>query len=468
VGALLLVCGALPARADTPADALARSVLLEQAGELPAARRVARQAVTLGGGYDAQVRVGWLSLQLADRDGARAAYRAALALRPEGEEALLGETLVLALDEDWDGLARAARALVGAHPYQPWGWIRLGLAALQRGELDRAGEAYATALELRADLVEARLGLGFVARARGDLPTARRHCEGAAAHLPADDARVAACLAEPARGVTVVPSAWGMVAGYSDYYTRDLVWAAAAETEVLWDEPGPALRIGLAVARTRLRFDGDDFTQVLPGAGFAWRAADWSLAAGYLFAWQSGAGASTEHVAALGALGWLGDWGLGLDAAATLVPGEDPLLQLDAHAGWGRPGAAFQVRLTPGVQWAPGGDAGTGRGRQAGSGSAGTLRVSGELALVWRPLPWLSLEAGGWYGRRSRHVEAGGRWTWNADDVFQGGARLGAVFQVAPPVALVLRLRDDFGIEQAGRAYDFQLLTAQLGVVLSF
>jgi len=470
LGVLLALAAPTPALADTPAEALARATILEQAGELPAALRAARQAVALGGGYDAHVRAGWLAVRTADLPGALASYRAARAEVPVGEAALLGETLVLALREDWDALTPAARALVVAHPMQPWGWVRLGLAALQHGQLSRAREAYGTALQLRPDLVEARLGLGFVARAEGDLDAARPHCEWAAQQLPADDARVAACLAPPPSGATVVPSAWGMLAAYTDYYTRVLVWSGAAETEVLWDA-GAALRVGLAVTRTRLRFEGDDFTQVLPGAGFSWRWADGAVGASYLFVWQSGAGAETQHVAALGGLGWLSDWGLGLDVAASVVPPDETTLQLDAHVAWGRPGAVVQIRFTPSVQWSPvepdGSTREAGRGRRSGGTAAGPPRVSAELGLVWRPLPWLALEAGGWYGRRSRYVEAGGRWTWNADDVFEGGARLGAVFRVTQPVALVLRLRDDVGIEQSGRVYGFQLLTAQLGVILT-
>lgn len=52
--------------------------------------------------------------------------------------------------------------------------LRRGYAFVAEGDLERAEVAFAHALEFDPDLVEARSGLGVVARSRGDLPEALR------------------------------------------------------------------------------------------------------------------------------------------------------------------------------------------------------------------------------------------------------------------------------------------------------
>ena len=438
---------------DSAAAALARASLLEQAGELVAARRAAQKAVAMGGGYAADVHAGWLSYRLGELDVALGHYQAARTAVPDGEEALLGETLVLALREDWPALREAAKALVGHHPTQSWGWVRLGLAALQQGEPEVARAAYRKALDVAPDLAEAYLGLGFVARSEGDGDAARALCRKAAPSLAEDDPRLAACLAPMRSTLTVTPSAWALVAGYTDYYTRNFVWSVAAETELRWAN-GFGGFVGVAVSRTRMRFETSDFTQVMPGAGVSYAWEDGLVGVGYLLAWQDGTDARTEHLAALEGRWWHGRWGVGADVAALVAPSEEVLLQGGVPLSWGRPDDVVGLTLTPTIQYWP----------QGADDLEGTFYVSGALAVAWRPMPWLSLEAGGWYGRRRSYAEPGGRFVWNSDDVLQGGARLDAAFHVAAPVWVTLRLRDDFGIEQGGRAYDFQLLTGQVGL----
>jgi tetratricopeptide (TPR) repeat protein len=53
--------------------------------------------------------------------------------------------------------------------------LRRGYAYVAGGDLERAEVAFSHALEFDPDLVEARNGLGVVARSRGDLETALRH-----------------------------------------------------------------------------------------------------------------------------------------------------------------------------------------------------------------------------------------------------------------------------------------------------
>ena len=446
--------------AESAAELLVRAAFLERAGEPDAALRVAQRAVRAGGGHDAAVHAGWLSYRVGDTEGALAFYEQARQVRPDSASAGLGVTLVLATLERWDDLATVAESLVAQHPKQLWGWVRLGLAQLQRGYLDEADTAYGRALHVQPEHAEALLGLGFVARARGDEQTAREHCERAASALSPGDRRVVACLAPlPERGpsLTITPSVWGMFAGYTNVYVRDTVWSVAAETELQWAS-GPGMRLGLAYSQTELPLTDETFQQVMPGAGVWYVAPTWRIELGYQLLWKEPTDERTEHAAELSAGGLLGA-GFGLGASVGTVAASDrAVLQATPALTWSDAGGIVTLALRATVSWWANGD----------DDLQGTLHASGELGLTVVPLSWLAIDAAGWYGRRRSYLESGARWVWNTDDVLTGGWRLGLRFHVARPAWLFLRARHDVGIEQAGLEMDFHLITGQAGVLMSF
>src|SRR4029079_1688732 len=122
---------------------------------------------------DAHLTLGNWLLKAKDAEGAIAAYKAALALKPDDDIALGNlAQLYRARGRTEDELAalEVFRSALRVSPRNPQSWYQLGTLYLDAGRLDDAAAAFQDALAANPRLGAALNGQGVIAFQRGDLP----------------------------------------------------------------------------------------------------------------------------------------------------------------------------------------------------------------------------------------------------------------------------------------------------------
>jgi tetratricopeptide (TPR) repeat protein len=105
---------------------------------------------------------------------AEATLREALALAPDYADAKLALARVLAWQKRYGEATALTDEVVAKGPPRPDAYELAGRIAYYRGDLDLAGERFRRALDIQPTTLDALVGLGDVAEARGDSREARR------------------------------------------------------------------------------------------------------------------------------------------------------------------------------------------------------------------------------------------------------------------------------------------------------
>ncbi|MGB0712310.1 MAG: tetratricopeptide repeat protein [Gammaproteobacteria bacterium] len=116
----------------------------------------------------------WIDLGVAlkasgDLDGAIAAYRQQLAVKPDHQSAWYNLGNALSENGDLDGAIDAYRQQLAIEPDHEWAWSNLGIALSENGDLDGAIAAFRQQLAVKPDHEGAWNNLGIALKANGDL-----------------------------------------------------------------------------------------------------------------------------------------------------------------------------------------------------------------------------------------------------------------------------------------------------------